>query len=352
MGEQDAIKRKKFNEIDLNDDFFESLKSSYPGFEEWFQRKGEKGEFAFVLEDDGIQGFLYLKEENESDDSIEPKLNEGRKLKVGTFKIKAHGTKLGERFIKIIIDEMFKNDFKEAYVTIFEEHEALINLLVKYGFVYHGMKNSKAGNENVYVKSIEVTYNDILKDYPKMKIENNKKFLLSIMPKFHTRMFPDSKLKTETEHNIDDISFTNSIEKIYLSGANLSKYGRGDLVVIYRTADFGKKAEYSSVASSICVVEEIKHIDEFKNYDEFYDYCKKHSVFSESELEEFWNKKKYKYLIKMLYNMALNKRPIRKQLIEDVEMNRSDRWVAVQLTDEQFLKILELGEVNESFIIN
>jgi hypothetical protein len=53
----------------------------------------------------------------------------------------------------------------------------------------------------------------------------------------------------------------------------------------------------------------------------------------------------------MLYNIALNKRPIRKQLIEDAGLDVSKHWVALSLTDEEFLKILELGEVNESFII-
>lgn len=53
----------------------------------------------------------------------------------------------------------------------------------------------------------------------------------------------------------------------------------------------------------------------------------------------------------MLYNIALNKRPIRKQLIEDVGLDEKERWVALPLTEEQFLRILELGEVNENLII-
>lgn len=65
----------------------------------------------------------------------------------------------------------------------------------------------------------------------------------------------------------------------------------------------------------------------------------------------FWREKKYPYLIKMLYNIALNKRPIRKQLVEDIGLDAKKRWVALKLTDEEFFKILELGEVDESFII-
>ena len=35
----EIIQTKRFNEIDLSDSFFESLKSDYPGFEDWFRKK-------------------------------------------------------------------------------------------------------------------------------------------------------------------------------------------------------------------------------------------------------------------------------------------------------------------------
>ncbi|GIM29837.1 hypothetical protein CPJCM30710_25030 [Clostridium polyendosporum] len=348
----DVIKRKRFSEINLEDEFFYTLKKDYPGFDEWFNRKSKNEESAFILEDGGIQGFLYLKEENDKDTSITPNLKEKRRLKVGTFKINAHGTKLGERFVKIIIDEMFKNNYQETYVTIFEKHDSLISLLLRYGFEYYGTKSSKAGTENVYIKYLNNISGDILLDYPKIDIRKNKKFLLSIYPEYHTRMFPNSQLKTEKNHVIEDVSFTNSVEKIYLSGDNLNIYEKGDIVVIYRTADKGKMAQYSSVATSICVIEEIRYIDEFKNYDEFYKYCAKHSVFKENELESFWRTKRYKYLIKMLYNIALNKRIIRQDLIGKIGLDGTQRWVAVPLSDENLLRILELGDVDESFIID
>lgn len=347
-----AIKKKRFKEINLNDIFFNSLKNDYPGFEEWYLKKSKNEEFAYVLDDDGIQGFLYLKEENEEDVSITPVFKKKRRLKVGTFKVNAHGTKLGERFIKIIIDEMCRNSFEEAYLTIFPKHDELIKLVERYGFIHYGKKESLAGIENVYVKRADIIYNNLFLDYPKINVKNNKKFLLSIYPKFHTRMFPDSKLKTEKEHYIEDISFTNSIEKIYLSGAtNLYEYKKGDIAVIYRTRNNYGRAWYESVATSICVVEEIKHIDEFKCYDDFLSYCVKYSVFEEYELKNFWINKKYPYIIRMLYNLALNRRPIRKQLVEDVGLNQKERWVALPLKNKEFFKILELGEVDESFII-
>ena len=39
---------KLFSDINLDDPFFDSLKSDYPGFENWFQRKINENEIAFV----------------------------------------------------------------------------------------------------------------------------------------------------------------------------------------------------------------------------------------------------------------------------------------------------------------
>ena len=54
----------------------------------------------------------------------------------------------------------------------------------------------------------------------------------------------------------------------------------------------------------------------------------------------------------MLYNAPLQKRIIRKDLIEQVGLDREDYFGYLGLTDEQFCHILEMGEINESFIIN
>lgn len=53
----------------------------------------------------------------------------------------------------------------------------------------------------------------------------------------------------------------------------------GDIVVLYRTGEDGRSAEYSSVVTSICVVEDVKTQGEFGSFDEFYNYASKYSVF-------------------------------------------------------------------------
>lgn len=345
----DAISVVKFNELNLEDAFFNSLKKDYPGFEEWFKKKAQQEEYVFVLKEPGrIRGFLYLKEENEEDLNIVPPFEKQRRLKIGTFKIVAHGTILGQRFLSIIFQKMINERFDEAYVTLFPKQDVLIELFEKFGFTFYGRKNT---GELVYIKT-KSFQDDIYKDFPRVN-SNSKSWLLGIYPPYHTKMFPDSKLCTEKYHNVEDLSVTNTIEKIYVAGMPMiSKMKVGDLVVIYRTRESGKPAEYNSVATSICTVADLKRSSDFPTKEAYIDYCSKGSIFTNAELSRFYGKEKGTYIIKLLYNFPLKVRLIRQKLADDVGLNRDSRWDCLPLMKNQFRRILEMGGVNESFVIN
>lgn len=112
----DYLELKKFKDINLNDEFFDSLKNDYAEFEEWFKRKSDKE--AYILEQDGnIMGFLYLKVEDGPINDISPILDVSKALKMGTLKIDAHGTKLGERFIKKTLDHAIYENSEVCYLS-------------------------------------------------------------------------------------------------------------------------------------------------------------------------------------------------------------------------------------------
>ena len=97
------LQYRQFADIDLDDPFFDTLKQSYREFPDWFRRKACERAYVFYGDRGLIDGFLYLKEEPAVINDCSPNLTtvyEKGWLKVGTFKINAHGTKLGERFIK------------------------------------------------------------------------------------------------------------------------------------------------------------------------------------------------------------------------------------------------------------
>ena len=52
------------------------------------------------------------------------------------------------------------------------------------------------------------------------------------------------------------------------------------------------------------------------------------------------------------YNIALPKRIIRNDLINEVGLNENAYWGCFELSDVQFKSICQLGRVNENIIIN
>jgi hypothetical protein len=342
---------KYFRDISLSDPFFNSLKEDYPGFFEWFQRKADEGKCAIVQynSQNELQAFLFLKIEEGVLDDVIPQRPEAKRLKVGTFKIDAHNTKLGERFIKKIMDIAVVKNVQEIYVTIFNKHIGLIRLLEKYGFVNSGKK----GGEEVLVKDLMQLSGKQLTDYPLITLKNKRKFLLSIYPKYHTRLFPDSILNNEDKYDlVRDVSYTNSIHKIYLCFMPDTAYlKQGDLIAIYRTNDYQGSARYRSVVTSICEIEEIRTKSDFTNINDFINYTNAYSIFEENDLRS-WYRKENVIVLKMTYNIALTKKVTRGYMLDNIGISPDIYWGFFRLTDEQFQGILEKGEINENIIIN
>ena len=126
----------------------------------------------------------------------------------------------------------------------------------------------------------------------------------------------------------------------------------GDLIVIYRMTDDQGPAEYRSVVTSICTVEAIRSKSNFPDFEAFSAYCLPFSVFSEPELRQYWQSKKTVFVIKMLYDVALTKKLIRKSLIENIGLNRYAYPGFLQLSKQQFLNIAQYGGVDGRLIIH
>ncbi|TAV75001.1 GNAT family N-acetyltransferase [Rhizobium leguminosarum] len=347
-----TLRPTKFKDVDLEDKFFDSLKAQYAEFSAWFNRKAN--EPVYVVDDDagGVRGFLYIKVETGEITDVQPTLPAKRRLKVGTLKVNAKGTKLGERIIKRIFDHAVLEDVDEVYVTVFDTHASLIKLFERYGFQQKGIKKTPNGEELVLLRSLRMMVGDIVKDYPLMHTAGKSKWLLAIKPEYHTRLLPDSILRTEDPASEEDVPHTNSIHKVYIAGLVLTRMKRGDLIVFYRTTDKPGHAWFRSVATSVCVVEDTFSGKHFPNADAFIGFCKDHSVFTEQELRDRFTDGKPLYVAKLTYNSAFAKRPTRGTLMDDVGITEYPRWDLRSLTDGQFTRILDLGEVDESLIVD
>ena len=350
---------QRFSDIDLNDSFFDSLRASYPEFNEWYNKKAAAGATAYCYYvDNELKDFLYLKIEEEELSDLTPALPAKKRLKVGTFKVdnEDRHTTRGERFMKKIMDKAIAEDVDEIYVTMFptEELQGLIRMFEKFGFSHIADKPHEGGNaEYVLIKDMTTHVDDFKLDYPFVKKASSNKYVLSIVPEFHTHLFPDSILKNEKKYDlIQDVSETNSIYKIYLCWMQGTRNLKaGDKLIIYRTSDEEGKAYYRSVCTSVCTVCEVKTYRDFENEEEFIKYTNRYSVFKEHELRRWYKNKNYFIVIKMVYNIAFTKKVINMVMKEQVGLNPK-YWGFFKLTDAQFDKLLELGEIDERYIID
>ena len=337
------LRIERFGDIWFEEQFFDSLKADYKEFSQWFKKKEDHVAFTFRNSAGLLDGFLYLKLEEGPILDTTPPLANSRRLKIGTFKINPHGTRLGERFIKRAFDAAVDLKVKSLYVTIFAKHTALVELFKKYGFVQIALKQTVNGLELVLERRIDVVVGDVVLDYPRIPIKESRHFILSLYPAWHSRLLPDSLLKTENSSILEDVSHTNSIHKIYLTAmSGVEHLRRGDTLLIYRTAD-GGPAYYTSVVTSLCVVEELTNINQFVTVEQFLAYCAPYSIFTETELRGFYAQRRYPWIIRFTYNLALCKRPNRKALVEQVGLDINGYWGFFQISKQQLQIILQLS---------
>ena len=351
------LELQPFSKINLADPFFDSLKAAYPEFSVWYTKKAQQGAEAYVFYNDQglVADFLYMKVETEDVTDVVPILPAKRRLKVGAFKLLSRGTRRGERFMKKIMDRAMAENVDEVYVTIFptEELQYLIHLFGRFGFNHKADKPHEGREaEWVMVKDMRAVEGHLLEDYPRMRTEGKRKWLLGIYPEWHTPLYPDSILKNESYDMVQDCTPTNGIYKIYISwNSECAQMMPGDLVVIYRTSDEPGRAWYRAVVTSVCTVFEVKKWWDFKDEEVFMRYTQ-YSVFPEHDRQRWFRSKRNLVVIKMLYNVAFSKRAIRKDLVESGALDSQARPSLLQLTEEQFKKTILLGKANERYFID
>ena len=142
------------------------------------------------------------------------------------------------------------------------------------------------GVERVYIRSLTQHELDPLKRYPFISAEGRKFWLLAIYPEYHSRLLPDSILNNEPREIVEDVSYANTIHKVYISGLALQRMSPGDPVIFYRTSDIPGLARKRSVVTSVCVIEEVRQRRDFADLNAFLTYTKPRSVFTDEELRE------------------------------------------------------------------
>ncbi len=282
-----ALKEEYVYNLNVKDQFFDSIKEEYLGFEDWFRKVSREGRRCWVYfeGDNSINALLIFKVENESIASVPP-LCAKKRLKLCTFKVEHLGHKIGELFVKLSVQYCVKNNIDEMYLTHFtKEDDFLANLLTEYGF----SSVAKKDGEDVYLKTL-ILEKKKAKCLSTFEISTLyypcfydgicvKKFIVPIRPKYHDRLFIEytGRQTTIPEHVGEFIVEGNTISKAYLSHSNISKISKADILLFYRSKD---KMELTALG----IVENV--FFRLRDKDKVLKLVGKRTVYDDKEIEE------------------------------------------------------------------
>lgn len=342
--------RRHLADLDLRDPFFESLRNEYDGFDEWVG--SHPGRRCFVQmdgDDRSLLGLLVLKGESGQIEGVSPCLKGEVVLKICTFKIEAHRTKLGNRFMQLALHEALSMGARFCYVTTFLHHEGLIALLRQFGFERWGTVDSS--DEVVFVKDFWKVHGDALRDYPRFSMKGRSVYWLGIKRRYHSEMFPDSILATEGAELVGDLRHTNAVHKVYVGRmVDMKKLEVGDVLLIYCTKDgHPSPAHYAGCLTSVCVVEDVRPALSFPSLEELYAYASPYNLFSLEELQRFYDKNRV--VVKMVYNAALRRKPTLGEARE-VFHEQPNYLGCFKMDEQEARELLKRGNLDESFIID
>jgi predicted nucleic acid-binding protein len=192
------IERKAY-ELSQPNAMFTSLRSDYPGFDQWFDKCKRQHRNCWVLEiEKEVAGLVIRKDETHAD--AQTNHRGPRILKICTFKVQEYyqGEKFGELLLKQVLWYAQRNSYDLVYVTVFPKHAFLIALLRYYGF----QETMKLQNgELVLEKPLlngplpnlsEPAWDFARTNYPRFHDGPGvKKFCIPIQPDYHRRLFPE-----------------------------------------------------------------------------------------------------------------------------------------------------------------
>ncbi len=275
------IKYEYLYNIELEDNFFDSLKADYKGFENWYKKKSREGNKAYITRypNNKIGSFLMLKLENENEDysRFKEPFEKGLRLKVATFKVANTGNKIGESYIKIIINEALKNKVDEIYVTVFKKQEALIKLFLEYGFIQKTTQMTTKSDGSLE-KELVLVKNMYDNTYPNFDWANRNTFIVPIQQQYHEMLFPESEKSTQLSFgDLQGVNtYSNTIKKAYICKAQTQQIRPGDILLFYAS-------ESKRSITTIGIVDNV--FNKFSTPEDLYSLAIKRTVYSWEEIK-------------------------------------------------------------------
>ena len=235
-----AVSRILCHQLDHTEAFFDSLRASYEGFDDWIKRAKREHRPAYRIEVGGqLAGLALLKE----DDSEALVGVSGRLLKICTLKIadEFRGNRYGELMLKAIFEHCRVGGFAAVFCTCFPKQRDLVSHLSRFGFEVTTHK----GPELVLVKRFNPTDHerevlDALTYHIRfgpnlVKTAGAKAYVVPVQPHWHAELFPE--MNKQMELFAGRTPYGNSIRKAYLCRSMTNEVEPGAVLLFYRSHD-------------------------------------------------------------------------------------------------------------------
>ena len=292
------IAERKAYQIEKSHGIFEGLRADYPDFDTWFDKCRREHRECWVLELEGdIAGLIIRKNETHAQAEtagVGPKI-----LKICTFKVRDEflGEKYGELLLKQVLWFAQHNRYDLAYLTAYPKQAFLIDLLLAYGFRHtKTLPNGELMLEKTFVNGpLPAVSADVLgfdrRNYPRFfDGPGVRKFCVPIQPDYHRRLFPEIAFVAELPlFPSSDFSPMlshgsartpgNTIQKVYLCRAKITRLRPGDLLFFYMSKD-----EAYAASQSITTVGVVEQVANVTAAEELIRQTAKRSVFSAQDL--------------------------------------------------------------------
>jgi rRNA-processing protein FCF1 len=335
--------------LDINDPIFDSLKASYPEFEEWFKKISRVGRDSWVYhrEDGKIGALLIYKIEDESIISTE-NLPKKLRLKISSFKVTHVGYKIGELFIKIACDFAVKNGIDELYFTMFPNIDnRLIDLTSEYGFKKHG---TNLKGEEIYIKRIIPESKSVLENMSPLEIDAQyypcfydgdlvRKYIIPIRPKYLNKLFTD--LPERQLHQIERFGFLtegNTIRKAYVCNSVTRKLKIGDIILFY--------VSQQQKITTLGIIESVDY--GLQNVSDILRKVGKRTVYSMEDLEDIALKPTTVIMFRHHFHFG----PIIFNKLKAHHILKRPPQSITEISDENYREMLKMDGIDGRFIIH
>lgn len=240
-----AVHLRFVHELDRSDPIFQSLRGDYPDFDSWLSRIALEQRQGWTIESPrGYAGICLWKEQDD-----EFGLG-GKVMKVSTFKVSEtyRGHRYGDLLLKALFQHLSANVYDAVWLTVFDRHAELIELLREFGFqIVRGQQTSLG--ELIMVKRLVPTGDrpsqafEFHRTYgpPAVDLSLAPTFIIPIQPRYHRLLFPDYEQQATTVQQpslpFPRDPFGNALRKAYLSRSGIHPLPRGATILMYRSED-------------------------------------------------------------------------------------------------------------------